>query len=146
MSAPEARATEEAGTPQWNAPADWTTAPAGQFLVAKYNIEGGKAAVNISSSAGDGGGLAANVNRWRKQLGLGELAGDELAKAVTKPSEQLALVEMSGTDARTGQPAVLVGALVFRPGQSWFYKLMGDAQVVAAQRDAFVKFVQEVKY
>ena len=27
-----------------------------------------KAAVNVSTSAGDGGGLAANVNRWRGQL------------------------------------------------------------------------------
>jgi len=32
-------------------------------------------------SAGDGGGLAANVNRWRKQLGLSDLSDDELAKA-----------------------------------------------------------------
>jgi hypothetical protein len=129
----------KAGGPQWNAPADWTEAPAGQFLFAKYKIEGGKAAVNISMSPGDGGGLAANLNRWRKQLGLGELPDDELAKSVTTAGS-ISMVEMNGTKA------ALVGAIVSQPGQTWFYKLMGDAKVVTAQKDAFSKFVQEVKY
>jgi hypothetical protein len=53
---------------------------------------------------------------------------------------------MSGTDARSGQAASLVGAIVLRPEHAWFYKLMGDATVVAAQKDAFIQFVQEVKY
>jgi len=55
-------------------------------------------------------------------------------------------VEMSGTDLRTGKPTALVGALVMQAGQAWFYKLMGDAPVVAAQQAAFRKFVQEVRY
>ena len=53
---------------------------------------------------------------------------------------------MSGTDGRTGQPASLVGALVMDAGQAWFYKLMGDAKVVASQKAAFTKFVQTTKY
>ncbi|MEI6082854.1 MAG: hypothetical protein WCS70_00985 [Verrucomicrobiota bacterium] len=134
-----------ADKPQWTPPGDWTEVTGGQFLVAKFTIAGGQAAVNISSSAGDGGGLAANVNRWRKQLGLGEQTSDELAKAaLTRGSATF--VEMSGTDARSGQPAALVGAMVLQPGQAWFYKLMGDAKIVAAQKDAFSKFVQEAKY
>jgi hypothetical protein len=142
----EATPGPQAGGPQWNVPAGWTEAPAGQFLFAKYSIEGGKAAVNISTSPGDGGGVAANVNRWRKQLGLaGELAGDDLAKSI-KTINDVAFIEISGTDAKRGQAAELVGAIVLRPRQAWFYKLMGDPAVVAAQRAAFTKFVQEAKY
>jgi hypothetical protein len=132
-------AATPAGTPQWNLPAGWTSAPAGQFLAAKFLIAGGKAAVNISTSPGDGGGLAANVNRWRKQLGLGEVTGDEIAKSVTTAGE-VSAVELSGAKA------ALVGAIVTRPGQTWFYKLMGDAPVVAAQKDAFRQFVHEARY
>ncbi len=126
--------------------------PGGQFLVAKFAITGeggGQAAVNVSSSAGNGGGVAANVNRWRKQLGLGELSADELAKVVrpiTTTSGQASLVEMSGTDARSGQPASLVGAIVLQPGQAWFYKLMGDAPTVTSQKEAFTAFVQGAEY
>jgi hypothetical protein len=53
---------------------------------------------------------------------------------------------MSGTNPTTGQPARLVGAMVTQAGQTWFYKLMGDAKVVEAQKAAFAKFVQTVKY
>ncbi len=128
-----------ASGPKWNAPSDWTEVPGGQFLVAKFTIAGGQATVNVSSSAGDGGGLAANVNRWRKQLGLGELADDEIAKSV-KTVGPAKFVQMSGPKTS------LVGAIVLQPGQAWFYKLMGDAEVVAVQKDALINFVQGVKY
>jgi hypothetical protein len=141
-------ASSSEGKPKWKAPSGWKEVPGGQFLVAKFTIAGegnAQAAVNISSSAGNGGGVAANVNRWRKQLGLNELTGDEIAKSIQTIND-VTFVEMTGTDARSGQAAALVGAIVLRPGQAWFYKLMGDAVVVAGQKDAFTKFVQEVKY
>jgi len=137
--------TPAAGKPRWTAPADWTEVAGGQFLVTKFTIAGGDAAVNVSSSPGDGGGVAANVNRWRKQLGLDELTGADLAKSVTT-SGPVTFVTMNGTDARTGQPSAVVGAIVLQPGHAWFYKLMGDAKIVAAQKAAFTKFVQEVQY
>src|SRR5262249_16611478 len=61
-----------AGRPQWQVPSDWKEVPPGQILLAKFVVGDGnvQAAVNISSSNGNGGGLEANVNRWRKQLGL----------------------------------------------------------------------------
>jgi hypothetical protein len=138
--------------PTWQVPQGWTEVQGGQFLVAKFNLSAGgdaQASVNVSASAGDGGGLAANVNRWRKQLGLPEQPADEVGKAVTPldlASGKAALVELSGTDARSGQPARLVGALVAQGGQTWFYKLMGDAPAVQAQKDAFLRFVQTAKY
>jgi hypothetical protein len=151
-TAPAAAAISSEGKPNWQVPSGWKEISGGQFLVAKFVLAGdggAQAAVNVSMSAGDGGGLAANVNRWRKQLGLSDLSDDELAKSaktVETTSGKAAVIEMSGTDARTGQPAQLVGAMVTQTGQTWFYKLMGDAKLVAAQKDAFTKFVQSVKY
>ena len=152
MTARSSAPSASAGRPEWNAPVAWKEVPAGQMLVAKFTLAGpgnAQAAVSVSSLAGNGGGLAANVNRWRKQLGLSELAPEQLAQAVKEvatTSGRTTLVEMKGQDARNGQPAALVGAIVLQPEQTWFYKLMGDATVVAAQKDAFTKFVREVKY
>ena len=42
---------------------------------------GQKAVVSISVLAGEGGGTLANVNRWRGQLSLPEMAEDGLPKA-----------------------------------------------------------------
>ena len=141
-----------AGRPNWTVPAGWQEVSGGQFLIAKFMLAGSgnaQAAVNVSSSAGNGGGLAANVNRWRKQLGLAELADDELTKSVksiTTAVGPASLVEMAGVDARTGHPAALVGIMVLQSQQVWFYKLMGDAAVVADQTEPFVQFVRGVRY
>jgi hypothetical protein len=140
------------GKPNWQVPAGWQEVSGGQFLVAKFNItgaEGATAVVNVSSSPGEGGGLAGNINRWRGQLGLGQLSDDDVNQLVTTIDVQggkASLVDLSGTDARTGQPTRLVGVIVPQSSQTWFYKLMGDAKVAESQKDAFTKFVQTVKY
>lgn len=145
-------AADDAGKPEWSVPPGWREVPGGQFLVAKFVIEGegnAQAAVNVSASAGDGGGVAANVNRWRNQVGLREMTAEELARevrTVETPEGRIIFVDLAGKDARTGQPAAVVGALVMQPGKAWFYKLMGDPPVVAAQKDEFTRFVQEVRY
>ena len=136
------------GQPNWQVPAGWQEISAGQFLVAKFNITGdagATAAVNVSMSAGDGGGLSANVNRWRGQLGLPPIA-DILTTPLDVTGGKAQLVDMSGTNPQTSQPAQLVAVIVSQPGQTWFYKLMGDSKVVAAQKAAFIQFVQSAKY
>ena len=77
------------------------------MLVAKFVIPGpggSKAEVNISAT---GGGLLANVNRWRSQLGLAPLAESALANEVQSldvADGKATLIDMKGTDAKTGQP------------------------------------------
>lgn len=140
--------TPPQGQPNWQVPAGWQSVSAGQFLVAKFAVNGDNgatAAVNVSTSAGDGGGLAPNVNRWRGQLGLP--SADEFPTttfAVTGGEAQI--VDISGTNTQNSQPAEIVGIVVTQPNQTWFYKLMGDPKVVAAQKDAFTQFVKGAKY
>ena len=138
--------------PNWDVPSGWKEVPGGQFLVAKFVLPGGgdlPAAVNVSKSPGDGGGLLANVNRWRSQLGLGPVTDGDLAaqvQALDLPNGKVTLADISGQDARTGKKARLLAAVVPRSGETWFYKLMGSAQVVQQEKDSFMKFVQGVKY
>ncbi len=141
------------GKPNWQVPSAWKEIPGGPFLVAKFAIAGdggAQAAVNVSMSAGEGGGLLANVNRWREQqLKLSPVDESELGKLATTvdvAGGKAAFLDMAGTDAKSGQPVRLVGAMVPQAGQTWFYKLMGDAKLVGGQKDAFTKFVQTVKY
>lgn len=140
------------GKPDWQIPSGWQQTAAGQFLVAKFLVSGpdnSQASVNVSMSSGDGGGLGANVNRWRGQLGLSPVAGAELNQAVSvldTAGGQASLVDFSGKDARSGQDSRLIGAIVPQGGRTWFYKLMGNAQAVEKQKDAFTKFIQTAKY
>lgn len=148
-----AAAVSNGGQPDWQVPAGWQETAGGQFLIAKFLVTGdggAQAAVNVSASPGDGGGLVPNLNRWRKQVGLAELSGSEETNALVKPVEipggKALLVDMNGTDGRTGEPARLVAVMVPHGDQTWFYKLMGDAKVVESQKEAFMKFVRTVRY
>ena len=144
--------TSSAGDkPTWTVPAGWQEGPLAQFLVAKYVIHGtagAQAAVNISQLAGDGGGLLPNVNRWRTQLGQPPLAESDLLNLPTVDASggKATVIEFAGTDGRTGKPARLVGLVLPLGAQTWFYKLMGDAELVAQQKEALTRFVQSATY
>ncbi|HWH70383.1 MAG TPA: hypothetical protein VNT26_13435 [Candidatus Sulfotelmatobacter sp.] len=141
-----------AAKPTWQVPANWQETPGGPFLVAKFVITGAEKAqanVNVSMSAGTGGGVAGNVNRWRGQLGLEQMPEAEVSKSLTSldtTAGKAMLVDMTGTDAKSGQKARLVGAIVPQADQTWFFKLMGNEQVVGQEKEAFTKFVQTAKF
>jgi len=127
------------------APEGWQEQPAGQMQVAKFSVakEGGKADVSVSVFSSDTGGLLGNVNRWRRQLGLEDVDESGLQECVTTlggahidgaPGPVLA--DLSKDNRR------LLGAIVPREGQWWFYKMVGDAAVVNAEHDTFVQFVK----
>ncbi len=138
--------------PQWQPPSAWEETDAGRFLVAKYLIRGADdttAAVNISSAAGSGGGLAANVNRWCGQLGLAALSATELAEQTTPlqtAGGEAVMIALRGTDAKSGRPSQLIAAVVTRADQTWFYKLMGEPAIVTGEQAAFIEFVRGARY
>ena len=95
--------------------------------------------VFVSVFGSDTGGTLANVNRWRRELGLRDIddAGLPPMIAPLDPSEPEArLVDLTNNNRR------LVAAIVPRDGQYWFYKLRGDIAAVSPERDAFVAFAK----
>ena len=136
--------------PSWQIPSSWTEVPATAMLLAKFSTgqDAARADITVSSFDGDVGGLTANVNRWRGQISLAPIDDAAASQAVTSvevSGEKGLLVDMNGTDAKTGQPARLIGVVVPHGGRTWFFKILGDGKVVAVERDAFLKFVQTVK-
>jgi hypothetical protein len=139
----------------WILPDGWTTQPdqsgmrKGSFLVSGAN--GAKADMSVTAFPGDVGGDLANVNRWRGQVGLAPIDDAALAQAVQTvdaPAGKFSLVELSGESAAGGaqKPARLLGAWLQQPDRRWFFKLMGDDALVAAQRDAFRSFLNSVSF
>ena len=104
--------------------------------------------MNVSPLTGDGGGMVMNLTRWRGQLGLPPATDADAANLPTIDASgtKATVVEMSGTNVRTGQPAKLIGVILPQGGQTWFYKLMGDPDLVTQQKDALIQFVQSAKY
>jgi hypothetical protein len=142
-----------ADAPKWQVPGQWVeTTPTSTMILKSFSVSGGsdaKGIVTISFFPGEVGGVLANVNRWRGQLGLppveeGQLGS--LTESLETAQGKATLTDMVGADARTGQPARLVAAIVPQGGKTWFYKLMGNSDVVGRQKNTFVEFVKTVQY
>ena len=128
----------------WTAPAGWTPKALGAMRKGSFSIksDGGEADLSITAFPGATGGLEANLNRWRGQVGLDPLPPEEVTASAEKfeaNSLQFTVVDYAGKGNR------LVGAVVPYGGNSWFFKLMGPDAVVAGQKAGFVEFLHTVK-
>ena len=143
--------TEKAPTgekPNFKAPNNWKTKPPGPMVASAYNVEGdgGQAEVTISKFPGEVGGMVANIQRWRGQLGLPQLSPDEARKSAEMievgGKKDSYMVDLKGTNVRTGKEARMVAVGVPFQGETWFFKLMGDDALVGKEKDAFIKFIK----
>jgi len=69
--------------PNFKAPENWKTKPPGPMVATAYNVEdaAGQAEVTISKFPGDVGGMVANIQRWKGQLGLPAGTPEEARKS-----------------------------------------------------------------
>ena len=110
---------------------------------------GAKADVSVVKLGGMAGGLLANVNRWRSQMGLEPVdqAGlDKLISSRDVKGTKVIVVDMAGRSVESGNPSRLVAAIVPRSGVTWFYKMLGNDQLVSQQKAAFIQFVESARY
>jgi hypothetical protein len=152
---PELGAAPVAGRPpdvriRYQTPAGWTkqATDAQGFRVASFVIvEGGhRAEVSVTPLPGTAGGLLQNVNRWRSQVDLGPWSEAELQKnarslaVAGKPAHYVDVGPGPGSTQR------ILAVTAERAGQTWFFKLMGPAELVARHKEAFESFVQSVQF
>jgi hypothetical protein len=128
---------------QWDVPTGWSSAPASAMRYASFAAEsnGEKADISVVTFPGDGGSDADNINRWRQQIGLGQL---DSVDALIVPQHAGALhfstVDMAGPTAR-----VLAG-WTRHDGRAWFFKLTGPASLVEQEKPKFAAFLQSVRF
>lgn len=148
MVAPASMKAEAASfdAPKWGKlPAGWSVGPENGMRKATWIVagpDGSKAEIAVTVFPGNVGGLTANVNRWRGQIGLPPASGEDIA-ASAKPAkvggvESQRFVMTSG-DGKKGLDAVMTP----HKGATWFFKMSGDAAAVAANGSALVAFLAE---
>lgn len=131
---------------KYEAPAGWKTVPPASMRYASFAVAGqnGESAdISVSFLGGDGGGDLGNVNRWRSQIGLGNIDEGGL-KSLIVPVQgkdgEILTVDMPGPKAR-----ILAGwARV--DGKSWFFKLVAPDQLASGEKAGFVKFLESVQF
>ena len=138
---PAAAKPEPSSPPPLDTPEAWRPLPAGQMQVAKFAVPDqgeAKAEVSVSMFSSDTGGPAANILRWRRQLGMPEISEPE-ASDLAKPLEG---VEDGIVTDLQQEKRRMVGVIIHRENNWWFYKLLGDDAAVDAARESFLTFAK----
>jgi len=106
----------------------------------------GEAECYVTLLGGAGGGVVANINRWRDQMGAEVLSEAQIAALPRIPflGGEAVLVEIPGAYVGMGDAdvpaALLLGAVCMLEDASVFVKMTGPRATVEAEREAFQEF------
>jgi hypothetical protein len=140
-------------TIKYEKPEGWTDTGARGGIVtvlASFRVadSGQSAEVTVLPLSGQTGGLLANINRWREQVGLGEITQAQFDR---DPPRSVKVAELPGQyydftgPAGAAQKRMLL-VTVKRGEQTWYFKMVGPAGVVGKNKSKFESFVQSVKF
>ncbi len=135
---------------RYETPTGWTPGRVDAMRQAAFEIhQDSKSAevtvIALSASAND---LLANVNRWREQVHLNPVSREELDREVKEfpvggeKGQYVALVGPPDAQPRE----TLLGVICTHGDQSWFFKMKGDADLVAQERAHFETFVHSIQF
>jgi hypothetical protein len=133
---------------RWNLPKGWTQdAKTGGMRYATLKpASRGKIDVSVVVLPGPAGGELANVNRWRGQIGLAPIDEAGLASArlaVKAPAGAVSVYDFTGEGQAKSR---MVAGLLTASGNSWFVKMVGDAEVVSAARGDFMRLLESLRF
>ncbi len=134
-------------------PSGWEPQPPSQMRLASYLVKGENGAVadvSLIVLGGAAGGVLENVNRWASQLGQPALTEDQLKEKATHVSSGLGdvtVVDLEGLPAggdATKDGRILAG-IASADNRTVFFKMRGNAALVAAQKEEFSKWIGSVR-
>jgi hypothetical protein len=148
----------------WDTPPGWTNKPdAGGMRLASFSVAS-NADLDCSITILPGGaqGVTANVNRWRKQMNLGELNDQAVQALPTRPvlGGPAIVLALEGTYSGMGQPASgserggqsnaregwkLAGAIRALPAVTLFVKFTGPATAIDAEQKNFLALLDSIR-
>ena len=137
---------------EWKAPGDWTQAADRPMRVVTYTFGPENAGeIYITALRGQAGGIRANLNRWRNQMGQDFYTDEAFAALPTIDvlGQEVPLLDASGAftgmTGGTNPGFRMLGAAVPIEGYTLFIKMVGPAETVAAQADAFRAFCDSLR-
>lgn len=142
-----AKAGRSGGAFAWELPSGWKELPATEMRNGNFAVPGREGLeCFITVLPGGGGGLAANLNRWRKQMSLPALTDAEIAALprISMLGAQVPFLQMDGTySGKAGH--TMAAALAERAGTAVSVKMIGPSASVAAELERFKALCASVR-
>lgn len=137
--------------PRWQAPTNWVEITPGPGMIAAFSPAAGSAKPIVVTVDCLRPGIGIHRERPPLNLPSFEMTGDSRKpiRTVVPLSDSLdraTVLDMAGMDSRTFASRRHIVIKVLRSHEEWLYHIIGDANAVASQKDAFIKFVQSAQY
>ncbi len=137
---------------QWQTPEGWKAAPTSNMRLINFQIgPRAEAECYVTILPGTGGGVAANVNRWRGQLGLEPISQSDIAKLPTLSllGQEAVFVSLDGTFSGMGDTVPqenyrLFGLIGENQGHMQFVKMVGPRTLLEAEAENFAIFCASI--
>ena len=135
-------------------PEGWTESSGSSFRIASFQIElegFDPGDFSITRFPGDAGGVFANVNRWRQQIGLpswSESQVDSNAKPVAAEDLQFNFFDLAPRteEEKKRVEERILAAVMEHDGQSYFFKLRGEIFLVETQLNTFLQLLRSTRF
>lgn len=150
----------ESGAPQqhplvWTTPEGWKEKPSSQMRLIdmSFGLQG-EGECYLAALPGPAGGLAANINRWRAQVGAGPLTDEEIEKLPRKdflgrPAHFISVdgaFKGMGDEASAKQDYRLVGLIHQASELTLFIKMTGPKELMEQNMAQFDAFCASIKF
>ena len=150
-SASEPGTVSDTGLPfTWVVPAGWVDGKASSMRLASYNVafsDGSVGDFSLVQLGGGAGGVMANINRWRGQIGLSDAAPEELAENAHMHTMGKGMEYLHITLINEDNPSSAIIAGIFeRPGFTLFAKLSASKAGVLEAQNSFEAFCNSIVF
>ncbi len=125
---------------RWDKPPAWRDADERPMRLATFIPENApNTECAISVLAGEAGGVAANINRWRGQIGLDPVSEMEIAKLPRWEilGRKAVYMEVTGPSETKEDAPMFLGLICPAPEHMLFVRMNGPQAEVASERERF---------
>ena len=138
----------------WSVPEAWIEQDLTSFRLSSYQVStqsNGIGDFSVVKFPGDAGGILANVNRWRGQLGLSSISVDDLASLfvrVEHPFLSITFLELHRVNKMLSSDdieSMYVGFFMY-DNESYFFKLTGSKTLLQLNRESFITILKSIAY
>lgn len=150
---PDAPSSVNAARVLYEAPDGWTDREATGMRHASLAVMEGEqmlADVSVIPLSGGAGGMLANVNRWRQQVGLQPIDEQGLEQALIPVTidggKEAVYVDLVGEPNAEGERLRILTAVHRQGDLTWFIKMTGEVEAVGEQKQAFEQFVKSIRF
>ena len=144
---PEPSTPTGASALKWTLPKGWTQSLSGgmRYATLKPSVAG-RVETSVVVLPGPAGGELANVNRWRGQIGLEPIDESSLAQLRKTLKTRAGAVSVFDFQSEGQVKSRVIAGLTTSRGNSWFVKMTGDAEPVAAARADFIRLLESLRF